>query len=159
MTNSYKLDFFEDIGGSPELNVDGSVTPKEFFIRPVGKQVFSLSGLGVLMLTTNKVDDIEEFGNLPALANGISLVLQKDGVDVESNFINTNADLLGMFSRGDFRVFDNPMQILNTELDIPEGSLILSARKGDAIKLFINDDLSSLEKLRLSVQYFVRGDA
>lgn len=147
---------FQDSGSSPEMNIDGSVTPVEFEIRPASNELFIVDKIGILIITNNKVDDIEEFANLPALTNGIGSTTSLRGTATTNNSINSNADIFSLFNNSLFEPFDNPMKILNSSYDIPDGSLKLSGATGDFMRFTVRDDLRGLEKLRFAAHFYVR---
>lgn len=76
------LDTAGDGSGAKEATGDYSITPEEFYLQPPVNEVYQISRLLVSIEDTTGMVP-EEYGNLgSALANGVSVSYEKDGVEV-----------------------------------------------------------------------------
>lgn len=142
--------------GVTNLNVDGSVTPLEFFINSEEGADIRIKKL-MIYIQDNQVRH-DGIGNLGALANGIDITVREQGVNTPAVMAAmTFADLIQQtFAErpwgGDLTAFEltnvsgtDDAQVLPFDIGslIPEGIRIGRASK-DRITVTIRDDLSTL---------------
>ena len=136
--------------GSFSLAVDGSVTPAEFWIQPPPTLKIAVRATNVL-IGDNGASDIDEYGNVPALANGTVFWGEFDGVkeDLALNPFMTNGDWLtnGLdvfaVNLGGGGGGDRVITIREPFSAYSRG-FILDGSKGEKFGIRIRDDLSSL---------------
>ena len=153
----HKRNYFVN-GSSPEINVNGSVTPVEFSIIPNSKETIAVNTFGILILTHRQVDDIEGFGGISGLTNGIEFSIRNGATQIYTRNIKTNADLYGIFPGQVFQEFKSPQHIFNISLDFNENDLIISGRKSQSLVIKIQDNLTTLLKFRSSLSYLSREE-
>lgn len=146
------------ISKTPDLNVNGSVTPVIARLGPVSGVKWDITRfLGNMILTSSGADNL--FGNLTALTNGV--VFRKNGDTITNNLFNakTNGDL-------SLRMFD----VSYTDRSTPSQSYGLRFRRSfngadkngviirldgdnnDEFQLVIQDDLTGLTSFRIAIQ-------
>lgn len=143
--------FLSDDGlqtGLKSMNVDGSVTPQEFFVAPPPGMVYEIARLRGFIRDDAAVFNAQGFGGLSELTNGVQFTLtQKDTVFPLTIFpIKNNAsweryNLLVKIS--DFGAGDN---FLSWDFDLIGlgESITLKGDDGDRMSVIINDDLTGL---------------
>lgn len=147
---------------SPQMNVNGAVTPVSFTIAPVGTVKWDIVRIIFVMTHTSAGSD-DKFGNITALTNGV--VLRKsNGVHHTIFNAKTNGELRERMydldynaaignakdSTGGRRTFGGQSK---------NGVVIrLDPANNDALELFIQDDLSGLSSFRMIAQGHVVDD-
>ena len=138
-----------DANGGFSLAVDGSVTPVEFSFVPADDLV--VTELSLIFEGNGKIAFGDYFAHLnAALTNGVGIVLQTQGVDVQAGF-KTTRDLLEYSSPEGFYVGDGGAKsIVKATRKFTQG-LALKDRYGDGIKLVVQDDLTGFSYAIASV--------
>jgi hypothetical protein len=142
------------------MNVDGSITPLDFYIRGTGEDNlefdFVISRIIFQMITDTAVS-LEKFGDLVALNRGI--VLSKTNGEIGRIFnIKTNDEIAGITY--DLNVYSalNPVQGidgLTARLTFGGDSRIGSAinlNPSEDLSLLVQDDLTDLISFRIMVE-------
>lgn len=143
-------------GGSPELNVDGSVTPATFTVGPPAGQSWYIFEFGISIQDSGS-SDTDKYGALAALANGVDLIQYVNSVEYTFKVLKTNLDIVEAFSDHGFRGTANAFLNSNnfytgkTELRQP---VTLNGDDSDEIRVVINDDLTGLEFHQFNIEYF-----
>ena len=139
-------------GGSPDLNVDGSITPVDFTIAPPSGKIWYVHNIS-LVIEDNAIN-FTKFGGLLALTNGVDFKVKQNGSSEES--------LANIKNNGEFYTFANQVLLESSAIDIlviqvntkintgTTFKLINSA--GDNFKVIINDDLTSINKFQIVVR-------
>lgn len=151
-------------GGSPEMNVDGSVTPQTFSVTPDVGTRYTVTGLGISMvasmpINTNQIPD-NQIPGIGALTNGILSTTQINNVFTFSGLFKTHAELLSYptasFHGPYFYNVVGPGAHTRVHLkydvsfDVDGGSpLILDSRTSDQLSFIIQDNLSPLLFFRI----------
>lgn len=144
--------------GSPDLSVNGAITPVEFILPlPVGTN-FLLQAVSFVVGADDVVDPAK-FGNIAALANGLLFEINGGAVN---NFTD-NGDILLISNTCSIEsvVFAAVASgVLFGQWDITESFGGNSARVYDnALKITVRDDLSTLPYFRVSVHGVLFEDA
>lgn len=93
----YKTESFSDSGGSPDMRVNGAVTPVEFEAGPPDGEIWFVTNL---ILSIGGFGDIKsvDFGSIPlGLANGLLLESVNKGVITNLDNFLINLDFGGFF--------------------------------------------------------------
>lgn len=143
-----------DANGSFSLAVDGSVNPVEFDFEPDDNLL--VTELSLIFEADGRVAFGDNFAHLKgALANGVGIELQTQGVDVAAGF-RTTRDLLEYASPEGFYVSDidggeaGGKTIVKATRKFTRG-LTLVERRGDHIKLVVKDNLTGFSYAIASV--------
>lgn len=133
--------------GNPNLNVNGSVTPIEFTLEDLQVDNFLLARVDYL-IAQESIIDVNKFGNINALTNG--LVFEIDGGQV----FKTNTDIMLFASDSTLdsvKITGTVASIINgnwSPLDVFHHAIICN--KAD-LKIIVRDDLSMLGHLEFGV--------
>ena len=144
--------YMEAAGGSIEMAVDGSVTAAKFDVTPGVTDVFRIYSVALIMSLAS-APEFTEFGNLAAIASGITIEAQESGGD-------TIVDLLG----GQPLKSNNDLDAVG-RLDVRTGAASWSLRcelalhtpvrldgaAGERLRATVADNLSGLTRLRAFV--------
>lgn len=151
-------------GGSNSMAVDGSGVPVSFTINsnPDGGQDKVIEILKFICTDTNiKVQDSKFLGLNTALANGILVQFYKNGVLTYSEpLIKNTPDILGQWANTQTQrdiIGQSGGDYLESSFNLVEQNLqfILEAGSNDYIECLIQDDLTSLDSLRLLATGFL----
>ena len=150
----YREMFFKN-GSSKDLNVDGSVTTQYFTVSLAAGETFYLDKVGFLLFDSGNVE-LTKFGTITALTNGLRLELQKDSVIYEVATMQDNADVLVTITGGANAQGNGgyaPDDAFWGTVDFNK-SVTLHGDDGDFIRFVVQDDLSSFDVLRSSLQFW-----
>jgi len=141
---------------TPNMNVDGSVTSKVFFTKPLAGTIFDIKQISLSIEDANNMD-FSKFGSLSELTNGCVL-RKKDGV--YKNIFNWKTN--GEFSeRAESTLYQTKSGGgLNGFLSIKNfadvGTTIrLDGDLNDELQVIIQDDLSGLDKVKVIAQGYL----
>jgi len=81
-----------ETGGSPDMLVDGSVTPVDFLYAPETDQSVLLSELRIVFVSRNIEFGVDNFGAIASLANGVQITVKAQGVETELGSVQRNED-------------------------------------------------------------------
>lgn len=155
-----KSGFFTDENGSIDLRVDGSTTPMDFSINALEDDDLYISGLCFKIADANA--QLNRFGNIPSLNNGIQLIYKNQdlGERILIDAVQTNFDLVRAcqgvpaFSQGSesFRASNIiggsegylPVLRISEVFSLPFG-LRLKAGSLDKLIIRVNDDLTNID--------------
>ena len=139
-------------GGSEDLAVNGGTTPVEFTLENLPDENFLLKRI-TFLLAADEIIDVEKFGSISALANGVSFKIN-EGTTQQKEIVNkTNADIMLSASEVEMEVTNfaavqaSILYGIRDFRDIFENAPIVLDKK---IKITVNDDLSALKFLRVS---------
>ncbi len=143
--------FVATIGGSLDLNVDGSVTPVEYTIAPVGSDILYVSGISI-WLEDKGTWFKDTFGTLPELTNGVLIELGRDTTFTEiGNFIN-NFDISSTFSSGQaisLKDISGEIAIIGTQPLDQKRNIRLDGSNNDSLRVTVRDTLTGLDNFSL----------
>ncbi|MHA1949993.1 MAG: hypothetical protein ACW987_08980 [Candidatus Thorarchaeota archaeon] len=142
--------FFDSVGdgsGSIDMNVDGSVSPILFKIKPDPDKDIIISRI-VLFLSDSQIQ-LKRFGFIPELTIGFEVDLFQAGESTDViPFATTNMNLI-QFAGGNFGQFDNIDAANNDALlvtfDLGVDVRIVAGTL-DELQARVNDDLTGLEE-------------
>ena len=145
--------------GSTNLNVNGSVTPQIFGVRnPTGADVpFSFDIVRVVFqcLTTG-VNDLSKFGDIVGCLTRGLVLRQVDGTYRNIFNVKTNGDLKNLMYDFDIQpVSGNQQDGFTGRLTFggqDHFGAVIRIREGEDLQLIVQDDLSSLVRLRVIVE-------
>lgn len=139
-------------GSSPDLNVDGSVTPVNFDIVANSGKKYIIKRIIITMI--DESINFDKFAGISALTNGIDLKTKEGGLAERSlgDSIQTNAD----FYKGGLSVLleSSTTDILTLvfEFNSVDTSLILTDSASDYFRITVNDDLTSINTFVVRAQ-------
>jgi hypothetical protein len=128
---------------SKHMNVDGSVTPQIFHIQPNVGTKWHMNRL-IFLIEGTAAMDAGDFGDQPALANGI-VIRKKDG-DYQN--------ILNVKTNGDFALEAGPMGVeydpkppagttaIRIELEFEDVVIELDGDNGDELEIIIQDNIT-----------------
>lgn len=150
------------ITGDPNMNVNGSVTPVEFFFQAEPNRQISINKLGFLVSDAGNTD-FTNYGSLAGpLANGITLFTIIDSVEIPlTPVIKATADYFGIGALAQFVDLSGSSRLANytfSLFDYSEG-IILDGDNGDILGIRINDDLTGLDLHQSSLDGFFQFKA
>lgn len=140
---------------SRDLNVDGSITPQIFTV-----QVGAVSNLQLdvtrlmLHMETDGLVDLNKFGDLAALTNGV-VIRRVDGTTRNIFNIKTNGEMRNLCFDWAVDVASNPSQGQNgvgfryTFAGQDKHGVAVRIGAGDELQLIVQDDLTGLDKFRV----------
>ena len=133
--------------GDNNMDVDGSVTPVEFYFQAEPNRMVYINKLGFLVSDAGNTD-FSNYGSLPGpLTNGITLYTIIDGVEIPlTPIIKKTADYFGIGALSQFVELSGSSRLANytfSLFDYSEG-IILNGDNGDILGLRINDNLTGL---------------
>jgi hypothetical protein len=142
------------IRGLIDLNVDGSVTEKEFVFNKRGGIPIDIQYIHVTIWNASAAGDDGKFGDLAELTNGL-LVRKEDGTDQSLGNYKSNSSFRDLGAQVDyndkagagtygvsicFRIKETYGVVLRFDPDTP-----------DVFKVTVRDNLSTLNKLNISL--------
>lgn len=149
----YKIVDLKD-GNNKEMNVDGSITPAEFCYKPLAdKEKWFLESIGIFILDPGDMTH-SSFGSITALANGLELKVDL-GEEVVFQTFKDNVDILMAFPHE--KISGHATTGFLSEEDYFQGifklpsPIALHKSDGDCVKAIINDDLTSIGRLRMNL--------
>lgn len=147
------------VAGNGNMAVDGSVTPVEFSLRAASTSIEASIDITRLMFSCQTVSavNLDLFGDLPALTNGIFLRRDINSYGLYHNVFNVKSNLDIASIMYDFTVFQasNPAQGVDgfsgrlTFAGQNKIGVVLRIPQGDNLKLIVQDDLTGLTDLRI----------
>lgn len=134
--------------GDNNMNVNGSVTPVEFYFQAEPNRMVYINKLGFLVSDAGNTD-FDNYGSLPGpLTNGITLYTIIDGVEIPlTPVIKKTADYFGIGALAQFVDLSGSSRLANytfSLFDYSEG-IILNGDDGDILGIRINDNLTGLD--------------
>lgn len=152
------LDTNGDGTGTKNANVNGSVTPVDYFIQadPNGKNKLFLARMIVHIEAAGTIT-ASGYGNLAVLTNGITLQHQ----DADDNVIRDITDGIPIKSNGGWRrqCYDGARapwgsgnETFSARYTFAETGELIVLKPGEKLVITINDDLSTLVQHYFNVQ-------
>ncbi len=137
---------------SPDLNVDGSVTPVEFTVAPPTGKIWYVYNIS-LVIQDNAIN-FTKFGGLLALTNGVDFKVKQNGLSEEV--------LANIKNNGEFYTFANQVLLESASIDILVIQINTKTNTGttfklinsqsDNFKVIVNDNLTSINKFQIIVR-------
>lgn len=158
MSQIYQVLFLKDSLGNSNMAVDGSVTPVVFDIDFQGFSSIEIVKVNIYIEGGGNVTSYEDFLTIPALINGILPELKQSDKTFQFTSLKRNAELLSSF-----RV-NQVLRKRNTEAGIGSNNsfigsfetsgkgAVLTSALGDYYRFTINDDLSDLNEMHVTVE-------
>lgn len=151
-------------GSTRDMNVNGSVTPQKFWYRVPTDKRFDFENLVVIIENAGSGFTWQKFGNLAALTNGFKLEIYKPNNTVLRHSLfpqgeaKDNRDFLALCGV-DFRFATEGTQLLAIEVHYQgkTGGGGLEVLAGEYIRATVQDDLSTLDQLRVAVSGELEG--
>lgn len=148
-------------GTSPDMAVDGSVTPVDFVLNAHATQDTSIYEIRIVFCSDDIVFDGSKFGPNTALVNGIKIsITVNDGSTAELISVKLNEDFLRFASSAGLTSMVNntgPKDFLVSGFTLG-GLMVLKAGTADNVTITIQDDLTSVKFQYLqSTVYGVQG--
>lgn len=139
-------------GISPDLNVDGSVTPVEFNVAPPSGKIWYIHNIS-LVIEDNAIN-FTKFGGILALTNGVDFKVKQNGLSEEL--------LANIKNNGEFYTFANQVLLESSVIDILVIQVNTKTNTGttfklinssdDNFKVVVNDDQTAINKFRIVVR-------
>jgi hypothetical protein len=132
---------------NPNANGDYSTTAGEFVIEvPAGETKLNLSRV-IVYIEDSGTFKAETYGALAALTNGVSLVIEKNGVETDltdSTPIKTNAQWGRLCYDVDVKTWGNGNSATVVRWTFSKSGVDLSLQMGDRVIVRLNDNLTGL---------------
>lgn len=143
-----------------DMNVNGSVTPVEFFIGPEGAEAGTQWDITrmIISMTHGTSGDDGKFGGITALTNGVYFRQENGGTynlfnaKENSDFAIEGYDITYPARSGGAGSFGTRARITFNGPDKRGVVLRLSADNGDKFLACVRDDLTTLDRFRIKVQ-------
>lgn len=147
----FRTAFAVDSVSSRDMNVDGSITPVVFEIKPSSGKKYVITSL--VFTIVDKSIRFLKFGGLPTLANGFKFEVKEGGLPVGEIPQSPIKDNL-TFYEGGLRTFiqSEETDVLTAIFNAKEQAstaLILIDADSDFIRVTIQDDLTGLDSFKL----------
>lgn len=143
------------LGGLRNMNVDGSVTPQEFYVSPDPNTQFVITGLSV-RVTDSGNPAFDDYGNVDGpLTNGVSFFVDMGGMEIQlTPNIKRNIDWLEFGPEISIEQFSNSIRFINYTISINSFSdgIILDSTNSERFGCRINDDLTGLVDHEIGIQ-------
>jgi hypothetical protein len=154
VNSAYKTTYLLN-GASNAMNVNGSlITPVTFTYTPTNPIEY-VESLNTLFLD-NGVNNIDTFGVLAQLANGVLIDVQSNGVLYTLATIRNNGDMILFFS--DFFSYSpttsgflNNSDVLIAKSEF-KNNIVLFTSTSDFVRVRIRDNLTGLDFFRMNVK-------
>lgn len=147
------------ITGNRNMNVNGSVTPQEFYLQPGPNLEYSVLGLSV-RVTDSGNPAFDDYGNVNGpLANGVTFFVVQGGIEIPlTPNIKRNIDWLEFGPQISIEQFANSVRFITYVLDMSKFStgIVLDGTKNERFGCRINDDLTGLVSHEIGIQGFLR---
>lgn len=156
------IEFLKDTNDSPEMNVNGSVTPVEFYYNVTQGHNLLVTSFNVIIGDT-KVDP-QDFGGQPALANGLQLlVVDTNGRKIVDLFggepVKENWQWGHLVGTNWFVDRGSKTEVLTAELGLAASNIVTSLTPGQRIIMTVRDDLSALAFMQATITgFYYRAD-
>lgn len=146
-----------DKTGAVNMNVNGSVTPVSFYVKPPIGYTYGLARI-IAGVKDGGVWATENWGGLGSpLTNGIKMYIKLNGlgeVDMTQVPIRSNFDLANISYDADYQTIGSGESYMAFRFTFTRAGqfVILNGDLGDYIRFEINDNLTGLTTQRVSVQ-------
>lgn len=142
--------------GSSALNINGATTPVEFIAQPQPTQIVFVESLQMILADDGPFN-VNGFGGLPALTNGVVLECKSNGIVYTTKILFNNADVFSFFS-------SNPIFVDKTSLGGSDSfysgdwelqrRMVIDPSKGDYLKMIVRDNLTGLANFSVHAKTF-----
>jgi hypothetical protein len=159
MAQLYNVLFLKDSLGSSNMAVDGSVTPVDFDIDFQGFSSIEIVKVNIYIEGGGNVTSYDDFLTIAdGLTNGVSSELKQSDKTFQFTPIKRNAELLSAFR------INQVLRKRNTEAGIGSNNsfigtfetsgkgAVLTIALGDYYRFTINDDLSDLNEMHVTIE-------
>jgi hypothetical protein len=142
--------------GSEDANVNGSVTPVEFFVRPPPEEIWRIARMLVFVEDTKII--AAQYGNAGLLTNGVKLYIANDQYTLndllDGGTVNSNAEWAEYCFDAEAKIWGSGNEFLTvrwtfTKAGVP---LRLEGSKRERLAVLIQDDLTGLDTQEFIVQ-------
>ena len=141
----------ESGGSSPDMAVNGSVTPVDFDFGPPSTESWIISNLLIQILTSTSVITDVKFGDIVALDVGVSAKIFGDSGDIVDftsvSKIKSNNNMAAIGFQTATIEYDAQPNGLTGQFSfggVKNEGLVLDGTKGEKFRITINDDLTAL---------------
>jgi hypothetical protein len=148
-----RLDTTGDGSGTTNMNVDGSITPITFKIKPSGGQLIKVARIIILVEDTGTFDS-DKWGNGITLANGFNFKHKKSGIttDLLGFSIKTTGEMSSICHDLDHRSFGTGNEFVSFRLTFTKAGSTINLYNDDELQLVVNDDMTDLVKMYVHAQ-------
>ncbi len=142
---------------SKEMSVDGSSTSVVFSHSPSGGNVIYVDKFTILLQDPGSMD-VDDFGSIASLTNGVLVEYQSNGTSVEFANLQDNGDIATTFSNfwgppvgGESGIgFTDANDTIIATYEFPN-PIELDAAESDFFRITIRDNLTSIGFLQASI--------
>lgn len=136
------------ITGDSVSNIDGSVTPVDFYTAPASGEIMEVVELSI-ELSDGGNPTLDEYGNIgSALTNGVQIYLERNGVKSPLGLpIKDNRSLFNLGPQISYIQLASQERITRASFnirDFAKQGVLLDFRTNDRLGIIIQDDLSAL---------------
>ena len=159
---AYRTRHLRDEAGSAGANVNGAITPVEFFVRPPPGEFWRISRMIVFIEDTKII--AAQYGNQGLIPNGVRLYVANDHGELndlmDGGSINTSAEWAEYCFDADVKTWGvgnefMPVRWTFTKAGVP---IRLDGSKRERLAILIQDDLSGLATHEFIVQGYREGE-
>ncbi len=146
---------FLDGGSSPDMNIDGSVTPVVFTAGPGVGEVIYLSGISIWL--EDKGSWLKDsFGAIAGgLTNGVLIEIGRNAVFQDIGALTNNFDIASIFNGGQaisLKDISGEIALIGTQQTTPLRNLRLDGDNSDLIRITVRDDLTGLDNFSIKMK-------
>ena len=134
--------------GEQNANVNGSITPVDFYVQPVPGETFAIKHISIEVSDSGN-PGIDDYGNIVGpLANGIGFFVELDGVKFQqgTNY-HSNRELMNLGPVTQQLDFSGSTKVTIFNFDLAsydERGIVIQGKKNEKFGITINDDLTTL---------------
>ena len=145
------------LSGSPDMDVDGSITPQEFYFQAEANRQVSVNKVQFTISDTGNTG-VDDYGSISGpLANGVTFYTIIGGQEIPlTPVIKSAADFFSIGSDVKFVELSGSSRLAIYDFTLFEYSegIILNGDDGDIFGCRINDNLSALTKHNCGIDGF-----
>ena len=151
-----RADTVGDGSGNYNMNVNGSITPVNFFIKPQANTVLYIARAIFILVDAGSFDSggWGNNGGVP-LQNGIDIVLHQNGYDFAiDNKLKRHSDVAALCYDVSKYSWGSGDEWLTARLTFTKFHGFIELKENDYIKIVINDDLTYLKEQHITFEGF-----
>ncbi len=146
--------------GDPNMNVDGSVTPQEFFFQSEANRYVQVDGISFSVSDSGNTS-FDDYGSVSGpLANGLTLYTIIGGQEVPlTPVIKRAADFFAIGASSEFVELSGSSRLAVYSFSLFDYSEGIQLNEGDIFGIRINDNLTGLALHEASLNGFFQFNA
>lgn len=148
------------LAGDPNMNVDGSVTPQEFYFQAEANRYVQIDAISFSVSDSGNTS-FDDYGSVSGpLTNGVTLYTIIDGQEIPlTPIIQRSADFFAIGASSEFVELSGSSRLAAYSFSLFDYSEGIILNDGDIFGIRINDDLSGLALHEASLNGFFQFNA